>query len=717
MEHENIRGSKVSNVPGEDGDHITYCRICESLCGMVATVRDGKIEKIRPDHDNPHSQGHICVKGPAMAELTEDPDRIIYPMKRIGGVGEFERASWDEAIRDIAERLNALIEEHGPDSFAVNYGNPSAFGIASTFCHSMFHQVVGSSKNYSPHSEDSGAPLMAHLMLFGSVTLAFPDLENCDYLMIFGSNPLVSHGSLIIAPTMRKELDEIAKRGEVIVVDPRRTATAAKFEHQPINPDSDAWLLAAMVNTIVENDLTDDRFLDQYSKSAERLFSALRPITPESAEPRCGIAADRIREMALEFASTKRAAAMARTGICRGSFATLSNFLLNTLNIVAGKFHKKGCSGFSYGANDTGEIFTATGMVGYVPNASRTSNLPQVSGSMPSVTLADDIMMPGAGQVKGLLSLASNPVMSMPGGPKIAEAFKQLDLYVSLDLYMTESNRHADYILPATTALERDDLPLFFTGHMMRPYIQYTHAVLPPKGEARKEYDILKAIAEAMGNTEIFAAEDSMQIADAILQAGPEGPDAGEDSLGLSVEMLKSYPHGVMLEKGRWNFKLEDKLRHPDGKIDLFPELIADEVERLKSTAAKTNGKLRLISSRKLRSINSWMHNVEKLVRKDRPTLLINPEDARQHNIGDGSIVILSTDWGEISVEAEVTDEMIAGCVTYPHGWGHNGGWETANATPGQNINAITPSTPESVEQITGVSFLDGFEVELKAVG
>ncbi len=704
---------RLSSVPGADGDHVTYCRTCEALCGMVATVKGGQVTKVTPDHDNPHSKGHICVKGPAMADVTSDPDRVIYPMKRDGSPGRFKRVSWDEALDDIGARLGDILAQDGPDAFASVFGNPASFGIASMMAPGLFQQAIGSTKTFSPTTEDIASAMLAHQLLFENGSWIFPDLPNCDHLLIFGSNPLISHGSLMIAPRIREDLDDIARRGRITVIDPRKTETAKKFHHVPIKPNTDVWLLAAMIHVLFREDLADTSFLSSMTTGWEDLRAAVASVTPEAASMHCGVAAEDIRSMALAFARNERAAAMGRTGLCRGRFATLSNVLLLALNIVAGKFHRVGGVGFGHGASDSGEMLSASGLSGYRPGASRTSGLPSLGGSLPSVTLRDEMMLPGPGRVRALFVTGANPVMSMPGGSKLVDGFKMLDLMVSFDIYMTETNKHADYILPGPTQFEREDVPLIFFGHMVRPFVQYVPAVLPPRGEVRSEFDVYKEIAARLGKAAPFELSP-MEIVDAALRSGPEGQDAGEDSEDLSLDDLKAHPHGFMLKRGRWAFELSSRLKHADGKIHLWAPLIEAEFARLQKEDAQTGGGLRLFSSRKLRSINSWMHNVERLVRSDAPKLLIHPDDAADIKLSDGQQAELTSKWGSIVVDVELSEDVIRGGVTYPHGWGHEGGWQRANAKSGANVNAIAPSTPDTVEQISGMSFLDGFEVTVR---
>ena len=700
-----------TNVPGQDGQHVTYCRICEALCGMVATVRDGRIVKMAPDRENPHSVGHICVKGPALADLVYDEDRVTTPLKRVGAPGEFVPVSWDEALEDIARRLSAIIARDGADGFAVNSGNPPSMGWSSMMAGGLFQKAIGYSRIFSPASEDISSPVYATELVFGTHAFVFPDLVDCDHLLIFGSNPLVSHGSLMIAPRFKEDLVAIAARGRVIVVDPRRTETARKFEHVAVLPDADVWLLGAMLHTIAAEGLADLTFLAEHASGWDDLAAALQWITPEHAAPRCGVDADAIRTLARDFVAAPRAAAMGRIGICRGSFATLTNVFLHVLNVVAGKFHQPGGVGWGHGASASDRP-----VAGIAPAArrggipSRVSNLPSVWGAQASLSLHEELVTPGEGQIRALMLLGANPVMSMPNGPALAEAFEGLELMFALDLYVTESTKHAHYILPVTTALERRDINQFFMNHMVRPFAQHVEAVIPPVGEARLEYDILRDLAERMGRGAAFGNMTPFEMADAALKAGVEGRN------GMSLETVMRAPHGLMIESGRWAFDFRTRIGHEDRRIHLWSDPIAAEITRLRAAPERDPTALRFVNLRKLRSINSWMHNVDKLVRSDSPALLIHPADAAARGIADGAAISLSTQWGVIETVAEHCEDVRPGCVAYPHGWGHAAGWRRANAKPGGNLNAITPSTPDMAEPASGMSYLEGFDVDVRPI-
>ncbi len=719
---------KTQNLaPGQDGDHATFCRLCEAFCGLVAEVEDGKVTKIGPDRANPHSQGHLCVKGPAIADITYDPDRVIYPLKRVGDPGEFARVSWDEALSDIAERLGHIRDTYSPDAIATYFGNPGAFSTDTFMSSQWFLGKLGSSKFYTAGSQDGNSRHLASYILYGvAFRNAIPDLPNTDFLIIIGANPLVSHGGLLTAPRMRHDLDAIAARGRVVVIDPRRGETAERYEHFAIQPNSDIWLLAAMLRTIFDEGLDDREFLVKRTLGWERLRDAVTTVSVEEASQHTGIAARAIRDLALDFAKTPRAAMYSRVGICRGNFSTITNVLVDAFNMATGKFGRKG--GSTFGA------FPLKGgpepLVGYGEHRTRIGNLPVVGGMMPSAVLADDILEPGEGRVRAMMLIAGNPVLSAPAGAHLARAFASLDLMISIDLYVTESNRFAHYLLPSATFLEKGDVPLIGLSHMPRPYLQYSPAVIEKAGEAREELAIFRDLAKRMGIGSIYPmkmmarlerlgfAPTALDMVDMGVRLGPAGDRFGFKRRGLSLKKLaRNAPHGVMLDMSLTYENWPSHIAYPDGKLRLWHDILEGEFARFaQERNAPKDARLKLFSQRTLKSMNSWMHNAPKLVNSQTPVLLIHPEDAATHGITNGAQVELRTEHGRVDVIAKISDAVVKGAICYPHGWGHDGGWRHANQKAGANINLLLGHGPDVVEKVSGTTFIDGVPVDIRVL-
>jgi anaerobic selenocysteine-containing dehydrogenase len=705
--------------PGEDGEHFTFCRICEAFCGMRAEVKEGRIVALGPDRNNPHSQGHVCVKGTRFADIVNDKDRVLHPLRRDPASGSFEPVSWDSALDDIADRTAEILRRDGPIALANYIGNPAAFGMGATLAIRPFFRSLGVTKMFAAATQDATARMVASQIVYGSVLrLPIPDLTRCDFLIAIGANMLVSHGSLLTAPRIREDLDAIAKRGRVLVIDPRRTETATRYDHLFVRPDTDAWLLAAMLNVLFDLELADAALLDERTSGWRKLQSSVSWVTPELAERYTGIVASTIVELTKEFAATERAAIYGRTGTCRGNHSTLVNVMIDALNIAAGKFAVAG--GWVFG--DAAIDMAAVRPGGFSIQQTRFGPSSNVGGNYSFSLLSEEILVPGEGQVKALFVTAGNIVVSSPGSIRTTQALQALDLFVALDLYVNETNKHADYVLPVATFLERDDVPLFGFPHMVRPFAQYTAAVVEPLGEARIEDDIFNDLAKRLHDRLRVEPRNSGYLRDTAFHCDAIGTVGGllqQSNFAASkvpggLDELRLAPHGIHLADTLECSNSWSKVLHPDGRIGLWHPLLEGEFERLAGTPPLEDGELRLFSQRTLQSINSWMHNLDRLVRSQTPTLLINPSDAGDRGIADGTDVEVCTAIGSMIVPARVTDEVVRGSVCYPHGWGHAGGWRRANATLGQNVNVL--SDPSAGEALSASALFDGIRVSVTAV-
>lgn len=690
-------------------EKVTFCRICEALCGMVATVEDGQVTRLRPDRDHPLSRGYACPKGIAMLEVQNDPDRVLYPLKRVGGPGQFERVSWEQALEDIGARLARL-----PGARVGWYmGNPGAFSYSHTLWVKGLLDGLGSPHLYTAGSQDVNNRFAASALLYGNpLVVPIPDLNRTSLLLMVGANPLVSHGSVLTAPRIREHLQSIER---VVVVDPRRTETARAFEHVPIRPDTDAWLLLSLLHVIFAEGLADDDAIARQAAGAGALRAAARDHPPEATEARTGIPADTVRELARALASAQGAAVYGRTGSCLGRYGTLVAHLLDALNLVTGNLDAPGGAVFGRPSVALDEVAERIGLASYGAHRTRVGGFPEVLGNLPASLLAREI---GDREVRALFVSAGNPVLSVPDGDALVASFGALDLLVSLDFYVNETNRHADYVLPSTTFLEREDLPVAFFGFHTTPFAQFTEAVVEPAGEARQEWEIIDDVARRAG---VVASSVPLLrrlrlrlkpqwLADALLRTGPDR---------LSLAKLRRAPHGIVLGEHPATGVLGDKVRHPDGRVRLDPPPILGELRRLRDTAPDDDDAfpLRLIGMRELRSHNSWMHNAPLLLRGGRThALRVHPVDAAAHGLEDGGLARVASKSGALEVAVLVTDEMTPGTVALPHGWGHQGGWRRANALGGANTNVLASAQPEDLEPLAGMAFLNGIAVRVEPV-
>ena len=699
---------------------------------MVATVENGQLTQLRPDKDHPLSRGYACPKGIAMADVHNDPDRVVYPLKRVGGPGEFERVTWDEALSDIAARLQRVIGERGPEAVGWYMGNPGAFSYSHTLWAKGFLDGLGSPHYYSAGSQDVNNRFAASALLYGSPLLVpIPDLRRTDFLFMVGANPLVSHGSVLSAPRVREQLNEIVERGgRIVVVDPRRSETARHFEHVAIRPDTDAWLLLSMLHVIFAEGLEDRAWVSANVRGAEQLAARARDFDPERAEAVTGVPAETVREIARAFARAPGAAAYGRTGSCLGRFGTLVAYLLDALNAVTGNLDRPGGAVFGRPPIALDEIAEKAGLATYGAVRSRFGDYPDVIGNLPATLIPKEITTPGKGQIRAFFVSAGNPVLSVPDGEALERAFEELDLLVSLDFYVTDTSRHADYVLPATTFLEREDVPVALMGFFSTPFMQVTEAVVPPRGEARQEWRIIDDISRRIGIAPYslkplrVLARAGLRVSpwrliDAVLRTGPAGDWFGLKPSGLSLAKVARSPHGVVLDDHIATDVLRDRLRHEDKQVHVGDREVLEEIDRLeRSNGARGDFPLSLIGLRELRSHNSWMHNSPLLMRGGRThALRMHPGDAAAAGLADGDTARVTSASGALEVPVLVTDEMTPGSVALPHGWGHRGGsWKLAVEAGGANVNQLAPSDPDGLERLAGMAHLNGIPVRVEAV-
>ncbi|MCX6399256.1 MAG: molybdopterin-dependent oxidoreductase [Propionibacteriales bacterium] len=721
---------------------VTYCRICEPLCGLIATVDHGRLVSLRPDADHPLSKGTACPKGIAFTEIQNDPDRVLHPLRRTAE-GEFEQVSWDEALTDIAARLKQAWDEDGGSAVGHYLGNPSAFSYSAALWSGLFLKRLGSVHQYTTGSQDINSRFVASKLLYGAATqMPFPDLPRTDFVLMLGANPHVSHGSAVRAPRIKHELSAITARGgRVVVVDPRRTETAKAHEHVRVRPDSDAWLLLSLLHVVFTEGLTDEAAIAAQSTGVDLLRDAALGFPPEETAARTGVDADVVRQLARDFATAPRATAYGRTGACLGRHGTLVSFLIDVLSLVTGNLDRPGGTVFSQGVIPLEELAEKAGAMTYGASHSRVGGFPDVMGIFPSGIMAEEITRTGHGRLRALIVTAGNPVLTVPDGERLVAALQELDLLVSFDLYVNETNRYADYVLPAVTFLEREDFPFALTAASPRPFFQATEAVLEPYGEARPEWEVFEELAHRMGlsltaggplsalNRPLLALErrglrlTPRRLMTMLLRTGPYGDRFGLRRGGLNAKTARKHPHGVVLGEHAATGILADVVRLPGGKVCLDPPEIAEELARL-GNRHRTDGAdgsdpdfpILLIGLREIRSQNSWMHNSPTLMKgARRQSARIHPEDAAAAGVVDGGAVRIVSRHGAIEVAVTVTDDVGPGTVAVPHGWGHRGGWQLANASEGTNVNQLMSSDTADLEVLAGMTLLNGVAVRLEA--
>ncbi|AEV71381.1 anaerobic dehydrogenase, typically selenocysteine-containing [Mycolicibacterium rhodesiae NBB3] len=730
----------------------TFCRICEPLCGMIATVEDGRLTALRPDKDHPLSAGFACQKGVAFSEIVNDPDRVTQPLRRTGpkglrasassADGGFEPISWDEAMSDIAARLADIHRRHGSGAVGWYYGNPGAFSYSHTLSLTAFMLGFGPKLHvFTAGSQDVNNRFVASQLLYGSpLALPVPDILRTDLLVVIGANPVVSHGSVLTVPRIKDRMHDIIKRGgRVLVVDPRKTETAAQFEWLGIVPDGDAYLLLSLLNVMFGDNLVDRARLARQADGGVWLEQLARPFGPEVTAVRTGIDPDTVRALARDLVHTERAAVYGRVGTSIGENGTLTTYLLDAVNLVAGNLDVAGGSMFGRfglpGERLLGKLGGAMLRAIYSRRRSRIGGFPSVLGSEPAAVMAKEITTAGRGQVRALLVSAGNPVLSVPNGTELETALESLELMVGIDLYVNETLAHCDYVLPAASMYERDDFPLPFQTLQPTPFRQATEPVVAPRGQARAEWEIIDDLTSRLGRrTPGFAMLATMRkalslfgvrmtprlLVDAVIRLGEGGDRYGLRRGGLSFARLTAdHPHGVVLAPHLREGVLGDTVVYRGGRVRLRHDEIAAEIAKLARRKTPDAYPMRLIGMREARSENSWMHNAPLLMRGDRNQhARIHVDDAAAAGVVDGDIVRIASEHGEIEVPVIVTKDIVTGVVAVPHGWGHKGtaGWRLANRAGGANVNQLMSSDPADIEALAGMARLTGVPIRVERV-
>ncbi len=705
----------------------THCQICEPTCGVVVKIQGGRISRVEPNPDHVHSRGHMCIKARAAVDVLYDPDRVLYPLKRTGGPGEFSRVTWDEALTEISSRLAEIRNTHGPEAFATFIGNPPGFSYATLMWFGAFQETLQVKWRYAVNAEDGASMLAANEYLFGTAGVILkPDFWRTSFAIITGANPLVSHGSGFSEPKVRDAMGSIVKRGgRVVVIDPRRTETAREFEHLAVRPGADAFLLIGLIRTLFDEDLIDRAFVQEWTSNIDELRSWIGRFDLDECSLRCGVPANELRQLARDFAEAESAVIYGRTGTCTQRFGVLNNFLIGVINALTGNVERSGGGVFGWGY--TGAGGDGAPVDGNRPARTRVNNHPGVAGLHPSTSLVPDITVPGKEQVRALLGVGCNPMLSSAGGgPRLEAALEQLELHASIDLYVNETNKYAHFILPCTNFYERSDVPFATAGLMLRPSAWYSPAVVPRHGEVREEWEILQEIARRLGlggayidPTMRLLAKCGIEVKpetllDIAIRTGPAGDQFGLRPDGLSLQKLKDNPDGISLKQELPLGDLGEILNTPDKKINLCGAVIASDFDRLLNYPDDSEYEFRLIGMREIRSHNSWMHNSPKLMSATRQhAALLNPVDAAERGIADGSQINIESRSGKICIPVKLSQDVSRGTVVVPHGWGHDAGWRLANSKAGINSNLLASGALDDIEPIAGMSILNGIPVRI----
>ena len=698
----------------ENKIHYRTCNLCEAMCGLKITYKEKKVISIVGDKKDPLSKGYICPKSQALKDLYEDSDRLKTPIKRTEN--GWEKISWTEAFDEVEYQIKKIQEKYGNDAVATYQGNPNVHNLGAMLYGGPFLKSLKTKQKYSATSADQLPHHIASLKMFGhQMLIPIPDIERTDYLLILGANPGASNGSLLTAPGFSKKIKNIQKRGgEVINIDPRYTETSKiSSNHFFINPGKDALLLLSLLHVIFEQGIDEKTHLSNHLKGLNEIKEIVKKYPPQKTASIIGIDDFEIQKIAKDFINSETAVCYGRMGVSTQEFGGICQWLINVINIVTNNMDKVGGAMFTKPAID---LVFMTGMQGKVGNfdryRSRVHDLPEYSGELPVATLADEMLVKGEGQIKMLISTAGNPVLSTPNGKKLEKALEQLDYMVSIDIYLNETSKYANIILPSTNGLETLHYDLVFHQLAIRNTAKLSEVLFEKDENQKHDWQILNELTERItGNKNSLTPE---KMLDSMFQF------SSYKDANLSVKKLKDNPSGIDL--GALQPHLTKRIFTTDKKINISPKFFIDDLKRLDQELFnvvdedKINFPFALIGRRHLRNNNSWMHNSELLMKgKNRCTVLMSSKDANNLSITNHQQIRIISNVGSIELPVEISDEMKEGVLSIPHGFGHNREGtkiKLAEENAGESINDLTDD--HKIDRLTGNANFSGTRVKVR---
>lgn len=729
---------------------IRTCPLCEATCGLKLTLDGDRVTRVEGDPDDVFSRGYLCPKGAAFGQLEQDPDRLDAPLVK-GDDGVHREVSWPEAFAEVERRLGELLGTHGNDAVGVYLGNPNVHNLSGALYVKPMLKALRTRALFSASTVDQMPKHVSSGLLFGDpLAIPVPDLDRTDWMLMLGANPRMSNGSLMTAPDLPSRLSALVARGRLVVVDPRRSRTADKAsEHVPIRPGTDAFLLLAMIHTLFEEDLVRLGRLGPHLDGVDAVRDAVARFTPEAVADATRVPAGTTRRLARELAAAERGVVYGRIGTTTVRYGTVTSWAVDVLNALTGHLDEPGGAMFTRPAHvpdRSGRRPFRTGRW-----HSRVGGHPEVLSELPAAAMSEEITTPGEGQLRCLVTIAGNPVLSTPNGARLGAALAQLDLMISIDPYLNETTRHADIVLPPPGALQRGHYDVSFTGLAIRNVANYSPPVLPLPDDRPDEWEILLRLAGvalgqpadldlaaadafvarqlveslvAQPGSRVHGAEpDELMAAlahrrgperllDLLLRAGPYGDGFDDDSDGLSLATLEANPHG--LDLGPLEPRVPDVVITPSGAVELAPPQVIADLDRVADGLAElvADG-LVLVGRRHLRTNNSWMHNVPMLAKGvDLCTLQVHADDAARLGLSDGGSARVGSRVGEVVAPVEVTEDILPGVVSLPHGFGHDADGirlQVAEARPGVNSNLLTDES--DLDPLSGTAVLNGIPV------
>jgi len=705
--------------------HYIACNLCEAICGLEIKLEDGQIRSIKGDKKDPVSKGHICPKAVALQDIYHDPDRLRVPIKKTQN--GWQQISWEQAFDEVTDALKRIQHQHGKNAVAIYLGNPTVHNLDAMLFGPVFFRTLGTKNRYSATSVDQLPEQLVSLLMFGhSLLIPLPDLDRTDFHIIFGANPVVSNGSLMTAPGITKRLKAIRERGgQLFVVDPRRTETAAIADsHLFIKPGSDVFMLLAMLHVVFSENLQEPGSVAGFTKGLDTIEQLVRDYTPEKVASITCVDPDDLKTLVRDFCAAGRASCYGRIGVSTQEFGTLTQWLITVFNIVTGNLDIPGGTMFSKPAF---EVITASssGKKGFADNFSRVRKLPNFSGEFPVAALAEEITTEGEGQIRALVTSAGNPVLSTPNGNQLDEAMAGLDFMVSIDIYLNETTRHADIILPPLTTLERSHYDVAFQALAIRNGAKFSQAIFETGSEQRSDAQIFSELGWRMQTGNLFSKAGAWLKKETVQRLGSDwiinrklkkGPYY--KSHGLNLNKLKQNLHGIDL--GALQPCLPNRLFTRDKTIQLAPGEFLSDLKKLNkcllahdTVSEVPEFDLLLIGRRDPRTNNSWLHNSHRMVKgKKRCLALVNPWDAESRKLKDGDMAVVSSRVGTIRIPVAVSTDMMPGVISIPHGWGHRlDGIKLGVAQQHAGVNANILTDDQFLDSISGNAALNGVPV------
>lgn len=715
--------------------HYRVCNYCEAMCGVKITYdpdapTDDKKIAVKPDKDDPFSQGSMCPKAAALGALYFDPDKLKLPVKKTGD--QWQQISWQEAYDTIEKKIKSIRRTYGENSIASYMGNPIVHNFGMMVFIKTLLRAIGSKNIFSATSMDQlPHHFAAHYMFGHEFRLPVPDINRTDFMIIMGANPLASNGSIMSSAGVKRRLNDIKERGgKFIVIDPRKTETAKiASQHHFIKPGTDIYFLLAFVHIIFRDKKVRLGRLKKHLAGFDKIEPLVKEFTAEKVSSVTGIEQQQIEALAAEFLAQDKAVLYGRMGLSTQLHGGLCHWLINTINVLSGNFDTPGGMMFPTPAI---ELARHKQRPAFGRWKSRVRGMNEFSGELPVVTMADELLTEGDGQVKAFVTICGNPVLSSPGGDRLDKALENIEFMFSIDNYINETTRHADLILPTPSGLEIEHYDLIFNAISVTNNVKFSQALFSVDENRPYDWQILKELSRRISSRGLSLVDRILtprRLLNWGLMLGPYGKLSSPKRWlnGLTLQKLIDSKHGINL--GPLQSAVPHRLNTLDKKIHLNPDVFIQRLNEVKQrewlqlqTSAqekKTAGKFSLIGRRNVNTNNSWMHQVKKLSRSKqvRCTIMINSGDAENLQIVHNELVKVTSRVGEIILPAEITDTMMPGVISIPHGFGHNKKGtrvSIAQSKPGVSINDITD--PMRVDKLTGNAAFSGLEVIVEKI-